>query len=190
MKEKIIQASIELFEKQGFAETSIQHIVDTVGVTKGAFYYHFVSKEELLVAIHHRFIDFILRKQNQIMKRLDTSFREKLHQIITMLLQNIEQNGKSARVFFRELQNLKDSNLEELLEKRDQFRRGLEEVIRRGIEIGEFKQELNPSMIALGILGMCNWSYMWFNPSGPIKAEAFANICMDMVLNGIEKKEG
>lgn len=41
MKEKIIEVSIDLFGKHGFTETSIQDIVDGLGVTKGTFYYYF-----------------------------------------------------------------------------------------------------------------------------------------------------
>jgi AcrR family transcriptional regulator len=188
MKEKIVQASIELFEKQGFAETSVQDIVDSVGVTKGAFYYHFTSKEALLTGIHHRFIDSILYQQARIMEDERTSYSEKLHQVVTMLLQNIEHNGASARVFFRELQNLRKDNLPELLEKRDQFRQGIEDLIRNGIEKGEFREGLQPDMVALGVLGMCNWSYMWFKPSGPINAEELAHIFIDMILNGVAKE--
>ena len=46
MKQKIKNTSISLFEQKGFAETSIQDIVDSLGVTKGTFYYYFASKEE------------------------------------------------------------------------------------------------------------------------------------------------
>ncbi|MBO9130176.1 TetR/AcrR family transcriptional regulator [Bacillus sp. 165] len=188
MKQKIIQASIELFEKQGFAETSIQHIVDSVGVTKGAFYYHFTSKEELLLGIHHRFIDRILQQQTSIMKDLETSYSEKLHQVVTMLLQNIENNGASARVFFRELQNLTKENLPELLKKRDQFRDEIKDLVQKGIAKGEFRQELHSEMVALGVLGMCNWTYMWFDPNGSVNAEELANIFIDMILNGVAKE--
>ncbi len=51
MKEKIIEKAIELFEKKGFSTTSIQDIVDELGVTKGSFYYYFSSKEQLLMDI-------------------------------------------------------------------------------------------------------------------------------------------
>jgi len=37
MKEKITIESIRLFEMKGFSETSIQDIVDAIGVTKGTF---------------------------------------------------------------------------------------------------------------------------------------------------------
>jgi AcrR family transcriptional regulator len=47
----IIEAAIKLFAKKGFASTSIQEIVSESGISKGAFYLYFKSKDALLVAI-------------------------------------------------------------------------------------------------------------------------------------------
>ena len=68
MKAELIQASIGLFVEKGFSATSIQDIVDRVGVTKGSFYYHFKSKEELLMHIQASYIDDLLTRQNQILE--------------------------------------------------------------------------------------------------------------------------
>ncbi|MCP8969005.1 TetR/AcrR family transcriptional regulator [Ectobacillus ponti] len=188
MRDKLIQSSIELFEKQGFAETSIQDIVSGLGVTKGAFYYHFPSKEALLLQIHQRFIDALLRRQHSILESAKTC-SEKLREVVLMLLQNIEQNGASARVFFRELQNIKEENLPGVLEKRDSFRKGISDLIRAGMKSGEFRGDLHPDMTALGILGMCNWSYMWFNPGGLLQTEELAVYFTGLILSGIVREE-
>jgi AcrR family transcriptional regulator len=51
-KEKLILDSAKkLFAKKGFSSTSIQEIVNDTGISKGAFYLYFKSKEELLHAI-------------------------------------------------------------------------------------------------------------------------------------------
>lgn len=51
-KEKvIIEAGMKLFANKGFSSTSIQEIVTESGISKGAFYLHFKSKDELLLAI-------------------------------------------------------------------------------------------------------------------------------------------
>jgi AcrR family transcriptional regulator len=47
-KKEIIQAAMELFREKGYGKTTIADINKRVGVTKGAFYYHFSSKEDLL----------------------------------------------------------------------------------------------------------------------------------------------
>ncbi len=46
----LLAATLTLVRKQGWAATSIDQLCRTVGVTKGAFFHHFASKEELGVA--------------------------------------------------------------------------------------------------------------------------------------------
>lgn len=46
-KERITRAALRLFVEKGFAETSIRDITSAVGVTEGALYRHFASKEQL-----------------------------------------------------------------------------------------------------------------------------------------------
>ena len=46
----LLNATLDLVRKQGWAATSIDQLCRTVGVTKGAFFHHFASKEELGVA--------------------------------------------------------------------------------------------------------------------------------------------
>lgn len=47
----ILESAYELIYKGGFQGTSIDHILETTNVTKGAFYYHFKNKEEMGVAL-------------------------------------------------------------------------------------------------------------------------------------------
>lgn len=51
----IIEKSSELFAENGFAATSVQDITDACGISKGAFYLSFKSKESLLFAIFEYF---------------------------------------------------------------------------------------------------------------------------------------
>ena len=50
-KKELLDAALELFYESGYDETSINDIINKVGVTKGAFYYHFKSKDEVLDTI-------------------------------------------------------------------------------------------------------------------------------------------
>jgi AcrR family transcriptional regulator len=50
-KEKIFDASVDLFAEKGFDGVSIRDIARAVGVTEGAFYKHYSSKEEILESI-------------------------------------------------------------------------------------------------------------------------------------------
>lgn len=46
--EKILEVSQRLFLERGYDSTKIQDIADELGMTKGAIYHHFSSKEEIM----------------------------------------------------------------------------------------------------------------------------------------------
>jgi AcrR family transcriptional regulator len=186
VKEKITAQSIRLFEKKGFTETSIQDVVDSLGVTKGTFYYYFSSKEELLMDIHLGYIDGLLVHQEQILNDASKTCKEKLSAIVYMLITNIKTQGAAAKIFFREINNLSSEHIELIVQKRDQFRLNIEGLIRDGVEKTEFRSELNAPIITMGILGITNWSYQWFNPEGRSSDNEVAEIFVEMILKGIQ----
>jgi AcrR family transcriptional regulator len=186
VKEKITTQSIRLFEKKGFTETSIQDVVDSLGVTKGTFYYYFSSKEELLMDIHLGYIDGLLYNQERILNDASKSYKEKLSANVYMLITNITTQGAAAKIFFREMNNLSPEHLELIVQKRDQFRLNIEGMIRDGVEKGEFRPELNAPIITMGILGITNWSYHWFNPNGRCTDQEVAELFVEMILKGIQ----
>jgi AcrR family transcriptional regulator len=57
-RERILDVALELFTDQGFDGTSMREIAARLGISKPAIYYHFASKEEILMALHMRLHDF------------------------------------------------------------------------------------------------------------------------------------
>jgi TetR/AcrR family transcriptional regulator, transcriptional repressor for nem operon len=55
-RERILELAHELVLKQGYAATSLEQILERAGVTKGAFFHHFKSKEELARALVDRYL--------------------------------------------------------------------------------------------------------------------------------------
>src|SRR5689334_5773493 len=48
---RIVQAANELFYRRGFENTSFADIADAVGISRGNFYHHFKSKDDILSAV-------------------------------------------------------------------------------------------------------------------------------------------
>ncbi|AMV10885.1 TetR family transcriptional regulator [Geobacillus thermoleovorans] len=186
MKERLREVAIELFERKGFKETSVQEIVEAIGATKGAFYYYYKSKEELLCDICVSYLDDLLRQQACIVQDPEKSCTEKLRAIVHMVICNIRTRKKSARIFFREMRHLADDHLTEIRAKRRLFRKRYEQLVREGIARGEFKPSLHAEMITFGLLGITNWSYYWFRPDGGISEEELTDIFVDFILHGIK----
>ena len=58
-RRRILDAATELFNERGYAGTSIRDITERLGMTKGALYYHFASKDELLHAMVAPLLDAV-----------------------------------------------------------------------------------------------------------------------------------
>jgi AcrR family transcriptional regulator len=185
MRQKILEKSIHLFDQKGFTGTSIQEIVELIGVTKGTFYYYYKNKEELLKDIHLRYIEHLNAQQESILQDPVKSYTEKLYEIVYMVIRNIRTQRPIARIFFREMRHLSERNLEEIHLKRNVFRENYQKMIEAGINKGEFTNTIQPDILTFGILGMTNWSYYWFNPDGEISEEELTKTYVDILLHGI-----
>lgn len=87
MKEKekvIIEAAIKLYATKGFSSTSIQEIVTESGISKGAFYLYFKSKDALLIAILEYYFDYI-QKNLEVYEQENLPPREKFSKQLTAL---------------------------------------------------------------------------------------------------------
>lgn len=76
-KEKvIIKSGMKLFAQKGFSSTSIQEIATESNISKGAFYLHFKSKDDLLLAILEYIFETI-ESSRLVFENQDLSAREK-----------------------------------------------------------------------------------------------------------------
>jgi AcrR family transcriptional regulator len=57
-RDRILNAALDLFIEKGFDKSSLREIAEQIGVTKAALYYHFASKEDILMALHQRLHEF------------------------------------------------------------------------------------------------------------------------------------
>src|SRR5262245_10301027 len=53
-RERILDVALDHFPRRGYTETSLREIAVELGVSKAALYYHFESKQDLLMALHMR----------------------------------------------------------------------------------------------------------------------------------------
>jgi AcrR family transcriptional regulator len=57
-RERILDVALGLFARQGFNGTRLRQIAESLGLTKAALYYHFESKDDILLALHMRLHEF------------------------------------------------------------------------------------------------------------------------------------
>ncbi|GEK35327.1 TetR/AcrR family transcriptional regulator [Kurthia sibirica] len=185
MRTRIVEESMKQFDKNGFTGTSIVDITQALDVTKGTFYYYFDSKEKLLMEIHLMYIKNLLEKQQVILQQ-PMNATKKLEAIVELLLHSILSDGLSGRVFFREMRHLKNNNEQTIITYRKKFRQNIEKVLLQGMANGEIKKG-HVKIVALGILGVTNWSYQWFDENGDVSIEELTTIFVNMILTGIKE---
>lgn len=183
-RKALVESALALFGAKGYAVTSVQEITEAAGVTKGAFYHHFESKEDLLRLIHDEFIDYQLAILRMALDR-DQDPAECLRELLRALLASASKYMANVTVFYLERRHLTGAHYKAMKRKRDEFDRLFLQVFERGVEEGRFRSDLDPRIVALGIIGMCAWVHQWYRPGGRYTAEQIAEIFSAIALDGL-----
>jgi len=106
----------------------------------------------------------------------------------------VDTHRAVVTVYLRESYALTDEAREEVRNERKKTDAIIDEIIKRGRDIGEFRPDLDVYLTRRAILGMCNWAYQWYQPNGPRTmdeiSENFADLAVASVINGPSAKTG
>ena len=91
-KNKILNAASMLFLEKGYEETTMQDIMESSGVSKGAIYHYFVSKQEIISFMIKDAQKHINTRFLEIADDNSLSAEEKIKAVITYFMENREQN--------------------------------------------------------------------------------------------------
>ena len=72
---RILASALSLFAKKGYEHTTFTDIADRLKMTKGAVYWHFESKEALLIALVDEMLEKFARQTESIMPKDELTFR-------------------------------------------------------------------------------------------------------------------
>ncbi len=177
-----------MFEQDGFHGVTVKQIVENVGTSKGGFYHHFSSKDELLYVIHDTFISYVLEKAS-IANAIHTSPTLKLQAIIKDFVKVFDLYKPHISVFYQENIYLKPHYAKLINEKRNLFKEMIIQAIKDGKKAGEFRQDLSVEITSMAILGMVNWTYKWYKQSGEKSINEIGDIFVDLILRSVLNKE-
>lgn len=104
-KTEIIETAERLFLKKGFSETTVEDILQAANLSKGGFYHHYSSKEEVLAAIISKLVDEILQETQTILNDPEYNALQKLQQFFEKQLFLKKPKILLARCFAREKQD-------------------------------------------------------------------------------------
>jgi TetR/AcrR family transcriptional repressor of nem operon len=84
-RERILETAHDMVLRQGYAATSLDQILDRTGVTKGAFFYHFKSKDELARALFDRYLAVEDQVVGMTLRRAEKLTSDPLQQVLVTL---------------------------------------------------------------------------------------------------------
>ena len=96
-RERLLDAAQAGINERGFAGTSIDQIIERAGVTKGTFFYHFKSKNELARALIERFAAADRAVLGESMARAERLAEDPLQQLLIFVGLMIEVPKSSTR---------------------------------------------------------------------------------------------
>jgi AcrR family transcriptional regulator len=101
-RRKIIDAAVELFNDVGYSNAGLGDIIERAGMTKGALYHHFNSKEALAVAIINEGSDILLKTFQGISRSSAPALESMIHGVlVTVNLGNTDKLVRMGAVLLR-----------------------------------------------------------------------------------------
>lgn len=151
----IVESMAEIFNKKGYAGTSMADVESITGLSRGTIYHHFDNKESIALAVFDYNFDRLCRLVDEQVE-LSTSFYEKLV-VYAKVYQLIATDGavSGGSPILNTASEADDTNI--LLRdkaikaiKRNEFQ--ISKIIEMGIRTGEFRKNTDAQKIAVSIL--------------------------------------
>jgi len=176
---KIIEKAIELFAKNGIDATSVQDITEACGISKGAFYLSFKSKEELLNAIVDYFMRDIVARIDEVLRQ-PVPVRDRLFQYYLLNFKIFFEYSTFMTIYMRE--HVKPVN-EEIVKKIDEFERIIDDSLFALIDeiLGGEKELRYDLIITIKSFVIAYVGFMYTHPR-KYDVEQLANVLVERTL--------
>jgi len=189
---RILETAEQIFSEQGVSHTSLQDIAAAANVTRGAIYWHFKNKTDLLDAMLQRVKTPI---EEAVERSCDGNAPDPLEQLrhcALTALQLVSEGASAQRVC--EILLFK---CEYVAETADMRRRHVEsrkialaryeEGFRRAIEQGQLPQATDPKVAALGLHSLVHGLFMdWMLEPGQFDIKEVGSYAIDAFFDGLK----
>lgn len=180
----IVATAARLFKEKGYRATTLEDIAAAVGMLKGSLYYYIRSKEELLYLVVRDPIRQVYSELEAIVAA-DLPFTEKIARAITNHMTVFHLHYPHIAVYLHDYRHLMDKLEQNVIETPKQYQRLWDTLLRQGIAAGEIRGDVDVTMAGYALLGMCNWSYRWYNPCGRFSPQEIAEVFTKIALQGL-----
>ena len=182
-KGRIVSAAWKLFYEQGYANTTIEEIIEEADISKGSFYHYFEGQDALLGSLSYVFdekYEELMETMNPEMSAYDKLIY--LNQELFFMIENSIPLDLLASLYSSQLQSRGDKNL---LDHNRTYYRVLRQIIKDGQAGGEFRANASVNEIVKDY-AMCERAllYDWCLCNGEYGLCSYAKKIMPMFLLG------
>jgi TetR/AcrR family transcriptional regulator, cholesterol catabolism regulator len=180
---QLLDAAARLFCQRGFHATSMRDIAKSVDMLSGSIYYHFESKQDMLLAVYAEgarrigeLVDSATARETDPWTRLEAASAAHLNALSIT-------HRDYAQVMIRTLPQEADGIGARLRE----IRRDYEAKFRRLIDALPLPPDVDRHYLRLMLIGALNWSHVWYKPGGDgpeVVAKAFIQTLRRRAENG------
>ncbi|HTQ24577.1 MAG TPA: TetR/AcrR family transcriptional regulator [Candidatus Binataceae bacterium] len=180
-RQQLLDVAARLFRERGYHVTSMRDIAHEVGMLSGSIYYHFPSKEELLLAVYEEGLRHIAEQVDAAVAAQNTPW-ERLEAGCAAHLEALLELSDYTQVMIRVLPPEGGKVAERLLELRDRYEARFRELI----GALELPDSADRRYLRLLLMGGLNWSHVWYHPGGDPPA-VIAHRMIDLLRRGLDR---
>lgn len=184
----LLDTAAKLFASKGYRETTMRDIGAEVGMQAGSVYYHFKSKEELLLAVYSRAVDSIEARLLDAIDSVEDPWQRLEVAVVTHLETILDQDDYSSVMIGVTPDKVEDIKTE-LLALRDRY----ESHFRQIIAALPLAKKTDRRLLRLMLLGALNSTRHWYREDGTSAAligRSFVNYLKEpMAINTLPVPE-
>ena len=171
-RDAILAAAASRFRRQGFERTSVREIAQAMGMTSGSIFYHFATKEELLVAIMEEGVRDIMQSVRDGLAG-ETRLPERLLSMVRSHLKALLGTRLDAMtVLLYEWRSLSPAAQTRVMASRDAYETLWMTPISEAAALGLVDTDV--VLVRQTVLGALNWTAQWYRPGGRLDIDALA----------------
>lgn len=194
MRDRILEKSIRLFLRTNFTATSIQNITDGLGITKGAFYWHFKSKDELLLTIIEKYDNEFLERLYAHMEAFEGDFIKKFREYHKYINEFARDHSEFCVLFVTLAAEMAGSRSEaerKIKGVQKKYHDFLESLLASGKSEGFFPAGYDVALNAHIIIAIHSGILLqWYMNRPEIDGTSLARAYRDIILYGMVERNG
>jgi AcrR family transcriptional regulator len=171
-RDALLRVCARLFRERGFDGTTIRDISAAAGMRSGSPFYHFKTKQDMLVAVMEQGLSEGLRRTQAVMALALPPEKKLEHLIRTQLGTILGRGNDFIPVLLYEWRSLTPVNRRRVIALKDRFdalwQRVVDELARAG------QAPCDARLARLLLLGAVNWTGQWYRRDGRLSLDEIA----------------